>query len=171
MSAVGSALEEAERKTSFAKCPAPANPSKKRAGKFWVGIRSLLAELAAFPVRILRSDKKLVVMAHLPGLKKKEVRVELIDSVLVIEAEPNRAGEPFFRRAGRRVIPLPNGARIHQAQLKNGVLTVSLPVASFRSGRKLSVEEIIDIEFQEPDYRLVARKPTSPRPNEEYAAL
>ena len=96
MSAVGSALEAEEHKTSFAKCPAPANPSKKRAGRFWVGIRSLLAELAAFPLRILRSDNKLLVMAHLPGLNKEEVRVELTDSVLVIEAEPNREEEALL---------------------------------------------------------------------------
>ena len=109
-----------------------------------MGIRSLLAELAAFPVRIMRIDKKQVVMADLPGLKKEEVRVELTDSVLVIEAEPNREWRTFLSQGWTSGNSAPDGARIHRAkaQLKNGVLTVSLPVASSRSGRRVSVEEI-----------------------------
>ncbi len=172
MSAVSLVQGAADRKASLERRPAPANSATKRAGGGWVGIRSLLAELAAFPVRIMRIDNKQVVIADLPGLKKEEVRVELTDSVLVIEAEPNREWEPFFRRAGRRVIPLPDGARIHRAkaQLKNGVLTVSVPVWNAREGRRVSVEEVLDIEPQQPDCRQAARKPVSPISDEKYAA-
>jgi HSP20 family molecular chaperone IbpA len=123
------------------------NPAVKRGHGLWLGIRSLIAELAAFPVRISSISGNLIVSADLPGLRKDEVSVDLTDSLLVIEATPNREQEAFFRRAGRRVVPLPNGARIHRAkaQLKDGILTVTLPVSSFRNGRTLSVEEVIGI--------------------------
>jgi len=164
MSAVGSALEAADRKASLARRPVPANPLMKRVRSFWVGLQSLKAELVAFPVRFRRTDSKLIVIADLPGLQKEEVKVDLTDSVLVIEAEPNREEEAFFRRAGRRVIPLPDGARIDcaKAQLKSGVLTVSLPVSSSKEGRRVSVEEVIDIALQQPDYPSCAKTCIAP---------
>ncbi len=175
MSAVGSALEAADRKASLARRPGPANPVMKRVRRFWAGIRSLNAELVAFPVRVRRTDSKLIVIADLPGLQKEEVKVEVNDSLLVIEVEPHRDKEPFFRRAGRRVIPVPDGARIHRAHalLKNGVLTVSLPlpVSHSRVCRRVSVEEAIDIELPQPDHPQAARKPVSPISDEKYAAL
>ncbi len=166
MLAVGSVLEAADRKASFVRRPVPANSVKKPEWGFWAALRCLKAELRAFPVRTKRIDGNLIVMAELPGLKKDEVKVDLTDSLLVIEAEPNRGNEVFFRRAGRRVIPLPDGAGIElaKAQLKNGVLTVSLPVSKSREGRRVSVEEVVDIEFPLPDYAEVARKSASPVP-------
>ncbi|MGA2878133.1 MAG: Hsp20/alpha crystallin family protein [Bryobacteraceae bacterium] len=175
MSAVGSALQAAGRKASLARRLGPANPVMKRVRKFWAGIRSLKAELVAFPVRFRKTDSKLIVIADLPGLQKEEVKVDVTDSLLVIEVEPHRDEEPFFRRAGRRVIPLPDGARIHRAHalLKNGVLTVSLPLPGSHSGvsRRVSVEEAIDIEFPRSDHPQAERKPVSPVSDEKYAPL
>jgi HSP20 family molecular chaperone IbpA len=175
MSAVGSALEAADRKVSLARRSVPANPLMKRVRRFWAGLRNLKAELVAFPVRFRRTDSKLIVIADLPGLQKEEVKVDVTNSLLVIEVEPDRDGEPFFRRAGRRVIPLPDGARIDcaKAQLKSGTLTVSLPLPGSHSRvcRRISVDEAIDIEFPQPDHPQAAPKPVSSISDEKYAAL
>lgn len=148
MSAVGIDQEATNRKAGAARRPESANSIMNSFRRFWLGLRSLRSELLTFPVRIWRIDSNLIAVADLPGLKKEEIRVELTDTVLVIEADPNREGEAFFRRAGRRVIPLPDGAGIDRAraQLKNGVLTVSLPVWNAKKGREVPVEEVIDIE-------------------------
>jgi len=147
----------------------------KRVRRFWAGLRSLKAELVAFPVRFRRTDSKLIVIADLPGIQKEEVKVDVTNSLLVIEVEPDRDGEPFFRRAGRRVIALPDGARTLRANalLKNGILTVSLPLPGSHSKvcRRVSVEEAIDIEFPQLEHRQAAPKPVSSISDEKYAAL
>lgn len=127
-----------------------ANSIFNRIRRVWLGIRSIQAELAAFPVRTRRTDNNLMVMADLPGLKTEEVIVELNDSVLLIEAEPNREREPFFRKAGRRIIPMPDGAEIGNAKalLKGGVLMVSLPVPRLKTKRRVSVEDGNDIDLR-----------------------
>lgn len=90
-------------------------------------------------VDVQRSDGTLVVSADLPGLKKEEVKVEVTDDELVIEGErklehkEDREGYHMWERSyGQfyRSIPLPEGAKTDQvkAELKDGVLKVSIPV-------------------------------------------
>lgn len=173
MSAVATGKAAAEREASLTRPPGPRNSVMKRLRRFWVAIRSLKAELLAFPVRMRRDDHNLIVMADLPGLRKEEIRVELTESVLVIEAEPNREEEAFFRRAGRRLIALPDGAGIDRAkaELKNGILTVSLPLSRSRKNCKVLVEEAIDIDLPRADNDQVARKSASAVRDDQYAAV
>lgn len=110
-----------------------------------MSIRCPKAELLAFPVRTRRVDNLLVALADLPGLKKEEIRVELTDSVLVIEAAPKREDEAFFRRAGRRRIALPEDARIQLAKA--------------------------ELKLQQLDDSQTVRKSESPVPHDEYAAI
>lgn len=106
----------------------------------WLPFRRLIAELRAFPISSMRREEGLVIKAYLPGLQKDELRVEVIEDMLVIDAEPKSDG-PFLR-AGRRLIRLPDGAetRLAKAELKNGVLTVSLPLAYAKKHRHLPIE-------------------------------
>ena len=91
-------------------------------------------------VDIERLDRSLVVSAELPGLTKDDVKVEVSDDALVLQGErkQERTEEEggyrhCERRYGRfyRSIPLPEGARPDQvkAELKNGLLKVTVPVA------------------------------------------
>lgn len=173
MWAVGKDQKAADREASLARRPGLANSIMKRVRRFCMGIRSLEAELVAFPVRIRKNDGNLIVIADLPGLKKEEVEVELSDSVLVIEVEPNREEEVLFRRAGRQIIPLPEGAGIDlaKAELKNGVLKVSLPVPHSREGRTVSVEEVSDIDLQQSGDGQLVRAPAAPVRDKKYAAV
>ena len=91
-------------------------------------------------VEVKERDGNLMVYADLPGLHKEDVKVEVNDEGLVIRGErktehdENQLG---FHRSERsygqfyRAIPLPEGAQPDkaQAQFKEGVLEVKLPLA------------------------------------------
>lgn len=90
-------------------------------------------------VDVQRCDGSLVVLAELPGLKKEDVKVEVSDEALVVQGERQQEHkedhEGYHRRERNygsfyRSIPLPEGAKTDQvkAELKDGVLKVSIPV-------------------------------------------
>lgn len=104
-------------------------------------------------VDIQQCNGNLVVTAELPGLKKEDVKVELTDDALIIEGERKREHKEDhegFHRWERsygqfyRSIPLPEGAKTDQtkAELADGVLKISLPVAEMKKKiREVTVEE------------------------------
>ncbi|MBZ2187441.1 MAG: Hsp20/alpha crystallin family protein [Bryobacter sp.] len=90
-------------------------------------------------IDIDRSNGTMVISAELPGLKKEDVKVEVTAESVVIqgerkqEKEEDREGYHRWERSyGHfyRAIPLPDGAQtdLIQADLKDGVLKVSIPV-------------------------------------------
>jgi HSP20 family protein len=98
-------------------------------------------------VEIFERDNNLVVRAELPGMNKDDIRVELTDDGLVIEGERKREREERLEGGYRseidygrfyRLIPLPEGANVDQAQarINNGVLEVTIPMAESRRQRR-----------------------------------
>jgi HSP20 family protein len=84
-------------------------------------------------VEVFERDNNLVVRAELPGTDPGDVRIEMTDDGLVIEGERRREHEERLEGGYRseieygrfyRLIPLPEGANLDQAQarLNNGVL-------------------------------------------------
>ena len=112
-------------------------------------------EVAAWSpaVDIQHCNGDLVITAELPGLKKDEVKVELIDDAVVIQGERKREHKedhPGYHRWERsygqfyRSIPLPEGAKTDQikAGLQDGVLKVSVPVPeTVKKPRAVPIEE------------------------------
>ncbi len=104
-------------------------------------------------IDVQQCNGTLVVSAELPGLKKEDVKVELTDDALIIEGERKREHKEdhegfhrWERSYGRfyRSVPLPEGARTDQgkAELKDGVLKVSVPVPETRKQlRQIPIEE------------------------------
>ena len=100
---------------------------------------------------VQRCNGNLVVSAELPGLKKEEVKVEVTDDALVIQGERKQEHKEdhegyhrYERSYGQfyRSIPLPEGAKTDQvkAELKDGVLKVSIPVPeTAKKGRQIPV--------------------------------
>jgi HSP20 family protein len=97
-------------------------------------------------------NENLVVTAELPGLKKEDVKVEIIDDALVIEGErklehnENHEGYHRYERSyGKfyRSIPLPEGAKPDQAtaELSEGVLKVTVPAAEVKNRRQVPVQQ------------------------------
>jgi len=107
---------------------------------------------AWFPeIDVFVRDNYLVTKVDLPGLKKEEVKVEVIDGMLTISGE--RANEvkedkDNYYRAERtfgtfaRTVPLPEGATIKdvKATFANGVLEVTVPLPAQEEPKKHVVE-------------------------------
>ena len=102
-------------------------------------------------VDVQRCNGNLVVSAELPGLKKEDVKVEVTDDALVVQGErkqEHKEDHEGYHRWERsygsfyRSIPLPEGAKTDQvkAELKDGVLKVSIPVPeAAKKGRQVPV--------------------------------
>lgn len=98
-------------------------------------------------VEVQQSGNNLIVRADLPGLNENDVRLEATEDGLIIEGERKREEEReeggvyrSERVYGRfyRFIPLPEGAKVDQAQanFRNGVLQVTIPVPESQQNRR-----------------------------------
>jgi HSP20 family protein len=87
---------------------------------------------------LIEEDDKVIVTTDLPGIDRENVELSLKDNFLIINAgkgkEKETEKEGYLRKERvymryYREIPLPDGATEDgaTAQLKNGVLTVTLP--------------------------------------------
>lgn len=102
-------------------------------------------------VDIDRTNGSLKITAELPGVKKEDVKVELSDEAIVIQGErkqERKEDKEGYHRWERsygqfyRAIPIPEGAKVDeiQAELKDGVLQVTVPVPeSARKSRQIPV--------------------------------
>jgi HSP20 family protein len=103
-------------------------------------------------VEVELREGKLLVRVDLPGMDRKDVKVELTDEALTIEGERKQTIEKeekgYYRTErsyGRfaRTIALPEGADSNsaKAEFKNGVLevTVAVPPVAPTSARKLEI--------------------------------
>ncbi len=90
-------------------------------------------------IDVFEKDKRLVTRVDLPGLKKEDVKVEVIDGNLTISGERKREFEETKENVFRcereygsffRTVPLPDGATFDdvKATFSDGVLEVTLPL-------------------------------------------
>jgi HSP20 family protein len=105
------------------------------------------------PIEVSERGGRLVVRAELPGLSKKDVKVEVRDDALTIQGERRHEREETrkgFHRSERsygsffRQIPLPEGVDAEQAKasFKDGVLEVTMPAPPKPAkGRSVAIEE------------------------------
>jgi HSP20 family protein len=99
-------------------------------------------------IEMRQTGNNLVIHADLPGLSENDVKVEATDEGLVIEGERKReysGEEGGWQRSERvygrfyRLIPLPENARIEEAQanFRDGVLELNVPVPESEKKRRL----------------------------------
>jgi HSP20 family protein len=105
-----------------------------------VGFKPVNAEFAFQPaIDVFAKDGWLVTKIDLPGMKKEDVKVEVIDGYLTIagerKSEIEEKKEAFYRcerEYGRfyRTVPLPEGIKLEdvKATFNEGVLEVSVPL-------------------------------------------
>lgn len=109
------------------------------------------SERRAFPaVNVWSNADKAVVTAEIPGMEKNDLTLTVVGSDLLIEggrkAEPLQEGETYHRQergvgAFKRMVSLPfpvDDTQIN-ANLKNGVLTITLPRAEEDKPRKIEI--------------------------------
>lgn len=99
---------------------------------------------------IYDQDDKIVIKAELPGVDKKDIRVDLEDRVLTLEGERSEEKEVkednYYRRErvqGKflRSFTLPEGldADKIKADYKDGVLVIEIPKPEERKPKRISV--------------------------------
>ena len=99
------------------------------------------------PVDIYETSEKLVVMADVPGVTSDHLDVRVDNHVLTIRAQTSRAfpGEPTYREYELvnyfRQFELSDKVNVSKisADLKHGVLTLSLPKAEEAKPRQIAV--------------------------------
>ncbi|HET8688810.1 MAG TPA: Hsp20/alpha crystallin family protein [Methanosarcina sp.] len=112
--------------------------------RFGTGTFSPLTDVA-------EEGDKVIVTTDLPGVDRENVELNLIDNILVISAgkgkEEETEKEGYLRKERSlmryyREIPLPEGVTEEgaNAQLKNGVLTVTLPKTKSVAGKRILIE-------------------------------
>ena len=100
---------------------------------------------------VAEEGDKLLVTTDLPGIDKENVELSLKDNVLVVSAQKGKEEESekegYLRKERSfmryyREIPLPDSVTEEgaTAQLKNGVLTVTLPKTKLVTQRKIQIE-------------------------------
>ncbi|HZB96997.1 MAG TPA: Hsp20/alpha crystallin family protein [Candidatus Sulfotelmatobacter sp.] len=105
----------------------------------------------ALPIDIHSNEKELIVEASVPGYEPDEVNVTFDNGVLTIEAERKKEArqeernwvrqERFVGRLYRQV-QLGEGVNFDQAQatFKNGVLTITAPLAARPEAKRIPVK-------------------------------
>ncbi|MDI9393976.1 MAG: Hsp20/alpha crystallin family protein [Euryarchaeota archaeon] len=100
---------------------------------------------------VVEEDDKVIVTTDLPGIDKENVELNLKNNILVISAgkgkEEETKNEGYLRKERSfmryyREISLPENVTEEgaTAQLKNGVLTVTLPKTKSLTGNKIQIE-------------------------------
>ena len=102
-------------------------------------------------VDVVENDDNFQIMAELPGIKMDEVKINLSDNVLTIKGEKKNEiseNKRNFYRVERcygqfqRSFTLPSSvdASKVQANLENGVLTITLPKAEQAKAREIPIK-------------------------------
>jgi HSP20 family protein len=103
------------------------------------------------PVDIQETEKEYLIKAELPGVKKEEVKVEMLDGVLSIEGERKQEKEEKGKRFHKversygtfvRQFALPTGvdATKIEAEFKEGMLNVHLPKTEVAKPKAVEVK-------------------------------
>ena len=92
---------------------------------------------------LYEDDDSFHVRAELPGVKKKDLSLELNDGTLLVGFERDSdAADEKERTVWKRAVTVPDGidAEKVSAKLEDGILTVTLPKSEARKPRRISVK-------------------------------
>ena len=109
------------------------------------------SETLSLLTNVAEEGDKVIITTDLPGIDRENVELSLRDNFLIINAvkgKEEETGKEGYLRKERsfmryyREIPLPDGVTEEgaNAQLKNSVLTVTLPKIKQVAGRKIQIE-------------------------------
>ena len=116
-----------------------------------VEIRIGAEEMMSPLVDVYETPEEVVVVAELPGVKKEDINISVVDNELEIRAEVKREEEikeeAYYRRERYyrgffRRIRLPTAVLAEKARAKyeNGILTIRLPKAAVERRKRIEIE-------------------------------
>jgi HSP20 family protein len=100
-----------------------------------------------FPLDLYQSGDSFIVRAELPGFRREELEVDVVDGVLTVTA--HQKGEAKAKdeattpeRKVTRSVSLPEQVKVDaiQARYENGILTITLPKQEEAKPRQIAVE-------------------------------
>ena len=102
-------------------------------------------------IEMADSDENIIVKAQVPGVSKENLHLDITDDCLTLKGETKEEekteGQRFHRREFRygaftRTIPLPSMVKADQAkaQLKEGVLTITLPKGEHAKMKQIPIQ-------------------------------
>ncbi len=102
-------------------------------------------------IDVMRDDGNLVVRADVPGIKPKEVKVEVEDGILTVsgqhEEKKEEKDKSFLRRECRygsfsRSLALPDGvdAKKIKAETHDGIVEVTIPLPKAPEKKKIEIK-------------------------------
>jgi HSP20 family protein len=101
-------------------------------------------------IDVVDTEKEVVVHTELPGMKKEDIKVEVVDNQLVVSGEAKTESKfedhNYVRRERsfgtfRRVVGLPKNVDSHQisARFENGLLEVKLPKKQLEQAQRKTI--------------------------------
>lgn len=96
-------------------------------------------------IDIQDNPKKIIVKAELPGMTEEEVEIEILDNLITIAGEKREDGDYSHKEshtgAFSRSLSLPSDidAEKAEAEMKNGVLTITIPKVAPKKATKIKV--------------------------------
>jgi HSP20 family protein len=102
-------------------------------------------------VDVVDSNEHVIVKAQVPGVSKDNLHVDVAENALTLrgelKAEENMHGKQYYRQEFRygafsRTIPLPPGLQADRAtaQLKDGVLTITIPKGEQVKSKEIPIQ-------------------------------
>lgn len=94
-------------------------------------------------IDLYEDDHHFFARFELAGFRKDQVDIELEDAVLTVSTrDANEEGNHLSRYQFERSIPAPDGVDLGQisAQMKDGILTITMPKAEALKPRQITIE-------------------------------
>ena len=129
------------------------NELNKLIGEVMPVMKQVPAEVQVWAPRVdvYEKDNNIVVEAEIPGAKKEDIEVKIKDNAVIIKGEVKREEEKKeenYYRSERfygtfeRVIPLPVEVKAEEAkaEIKDGILKLTIPKATAEKEVKVTIE-------------------------------
>ena len=121
----------------------PAAPALGRLGSLFDDIFGGSAELSQTAADLYEDEHNYYARLELPGVKKKEIDLELENSVLTISGASSEDTDEVKRQFSfQRSISIPDGVVLDRVSAKHedGILTVSMPKDAAHQPRQITIK-------------------------------